>query len=367
MRLRRGQFFQDCDVYIGPQIRNEHWNLEASKWTYPFHWCLDKQKALETYRQHVLNNKQLVGSLSELRGKRLGCFCDDHDLCHGSVLVQLVEESSRLHQIVDEISNVVYFKGSQSILSNLAEAPINYDGHHFRFLEQLRAYMMAQSTKSAHFLLDEILQCSSSYTASKLSSLVGKCCPKGAVWSQRQSVLNMVQLVEMKWMQVPSFQKCCQQHSGYFFSEATRSKFWGAGVDIHQIEPNTSITSIPGKNILGWIIYYVFCKSRFNEETVRNHLVAFLNDQPKCAAADGLSFLLETLIGCSSSNTSASPSAAAAEQCRKTKPPHDFLLGSLPLTNVGDINPSPSPFPHPYPLFKKKKMKKSKKKKKFKI
>ena len=36
-----------------------------------------------------LLNKELMNSLSELRGKRLGCWCKP-ERCHGNVLIELL-------------------------------------------------------------------------------------------------------------------------------------------------------------------------------------------------------------------------------------------------------------------------------------
>lgn len=80
------------DVYIG----------RGSKWGCPFTTIKDrptlakeivqtKEEALEKYKQYVLSNSELMGSLHELEGKTLGCFCKP-EKCHGDVLLELLTQ-----------------------------------------------------------------------------------------------------------------------------------------------------------------------------------------------------------------------------------------------------------------------------------
>lgn len=50
-----------------------------------------RQKAIALYRNWILDNRDLLNCLPELKGKRLGCHCKP-DLCHGDVLVDLVKQ-----------------------------------------------------------------------------------------------------------------------------------------------------------------------------------------------------------------------------------------------------------------------------------
>ena len=78
------------DVYIG----------RGSKWGNPFTHIADKKtkadfvvasrdEAIESYRDWLLNQPQLLKDLDELKGKTLGCFCKPKR-CHGDILVELV-------------------------------------------------------------------------------------------------------------------------------------------------------------------------------------------------------------------------------------------------------------------------------------
>lgn len=50
-----------------------------------------REEAVSRYREWILTQPDLMASLEELRGKRLGCFCHPK-LCHGHVLIELLGE-----------------------------------------------------------------------------------------------------------------------------------------------------------------------------------------------------------------------------------------------------------------------------------
>ena len=69
------------DVYIG----------RGSIWGNPFRIGADgdREEVIEKYRVWVMNSPALLMRLSELKNKRLGCYCHPAP-CHGDVLVELV-------------------------------------------------------------------------------------------------------------------------------------------------------------------------------------------------------------------------------------------------------------------------------------
>jgi hypothetical protein len=69
------------DVYIG----------RPSKWGNPFIIGRDgtRKEVVSKYRKWILNQPHLLESLSELKGKTLGCWCAP-SACHGDVLVELI-------------------------------------------------------------------------------------------------------------------------------------------------------------------------------------------------------------------------------------------------------------------------------------
>jgi hypothetical protein len=87
VHCKRGPF----DVYIG----------RPSKWGNPFSHqdgtlaqfkVATREEAVESYRQWVLQQPELMAALSELRGKVLGCWCAPL-ACHGDVLMELANRS----------------------------------------------------------------------------------------------------------------------------------------------------------------------------------------------------------------------------------------------------------------------------------
>lgn len=85
----------DFDVYIGREVP-EH-GLSGSKWGNPFVMADDsegeRQRAIDAYRDWIVTQPELMGSLEELRGLRLGCWCAPLG-CHGDVLVELLGTGS---------------------------------------------------------------------------------------------------------------------------------------------------------------------------------------------------------------------------------------------------------------------------------
>ena len=91
------------DIYIG----------RPSKWGNPYSHLddtlaefkvKDRKEAIEKYEEYLLNNENLMKTLSELNGKILGCWCKTKDRyveCHGDILVDLcnIMTTDRITQI----------------------------------------------------------------------------------------------------------------------------------------------------------------------------------------------------------------------------------------------------------------------------
>jgi 3'-phosphoadenosine 5'-phosphosulfate sulfotransferase (PAPS reductase)/FAD synthetase len=68
------------------------WDLKESKWKNPFPlYGITREECVAKYKDYILKKKELMNSLYELSGKRLGCWCAPQ-LCHGHVLVELFKE-----------------------------------------------------------------------------------------------------------------------------------------------------------------------------------------------------------------------------------------------------------------------------------
>lgn len=74
------------DVYIG----------RPSKWGNPFTIGKDgtREQVIAKYRKWLKTQSHLLASLSELRGKVLGCWCSPL-ACHGDVLAKLAKQRRR--------------------------------------------------------------------------------------------------------------------------------------------------------------------------------------------------------------------------------------------------------------------------------
>ena len=72
------------DVYIG----------RPSKWGNPFEIGKDgtRIQVIDKFRRHLENSPDLMASIQELRGKRLGCWCKPNK-CHGDVLAEICNAS----------------------------------------------------------------------------------------------------------------------------------------------------------------------------------------------------------------------------------------------------------------------------------
>jgi hypothetical protein len=59
----------------------------------------NREEALESFREYLLNNEALMADILELDGKVLGCWCiDDPDnppipyVCHGQIILEVIEQ-----------------------------------------------------------------------------------------------------------------------------------------------------------------------------------------------------------------------------------------------------------------------------------
>ena len=82
---------EEFDVYIGRAV--PELGIEGSKWGNPFVLADDsdaeRERVIAAYREWVVTQPELMSSLEELRGRRLGCWCAPKR-CHGDVLVELL-------------------------------------------------------------------------------------------------------------------------------------------------------------------------------------------------------------------------------------------------------------------------------------
>jgi hypothetical protein len=94
IRRKNNKIVQDCDVYIGRACNMGGWNLLKSKFANPYVIGKngDREECVNKYEKYMRNNDELMESLLELEGKILGCWCNEDQLCHGDVLIKLINE-----------------------------------------------------------------------------------------------------------------------------------------------------------------------------------------------------------------------------------------------------------------------------------
>lgn len=82
-------------------IKNDEYDvniMRPSKWGNPFSHkkntlakfkTKSRKESIEKYREYILNNEELMNSLSELKDKKIACMCFPKS-CHGDILAELV-------------------------------------------------------------------------------------------------------------------------------------------------------------------------------------------------------------------------------------------------------------------------------------
>jgi hypothetical protein len=77
----------EYDVYIGRWTKRiQHQSI----WHNPFKDGT-REENIERFVEYLASNEYLLSKIYELKGKRLGCWCDPL-LCHGTVLAEIANE-----------------------------------------------------------------------------------------------------------------------------------------------------------------------------------------------------------------------------------------------------------------------------------
>ena len=278
LKKKGGNIVQDCDVYIGNAIRNSNWELEESKWCDPFHqrWDLKLKERRKKYRDYVTSKPELMRSLTELRGKVLGCLCQSPlESCHGQVLVELV---TRAHGEQEDYctkeskGNIFYFKGSFSPLSNFYPAPV-IDGPPKR--PQLQKKFKLGSFQLYYYskAIDAgVLKIANAIRKAKTIQKVRQWSKKIPVLETPLSnqIISMHRILSLKYSQTPAVRQALQRVllTNRVPAEATSNAFWGCGVDMRVVRKNTAeqlySNEVGGKNYLGWILALIHAEKTGN-------------------------------------------------------------------------------------------------------
>jgi len=79
-------------VYVGRAMRRGGWHLAASPLACPYRPGPDGTRAevIAAYRERLLGRPDLLALVSQLRGRRLGCWCAPLP-CHADVIAELAD------------------------------------------------------------------------------------------------------------------------------------------------------------------------------------------------------------------------------------------------------------------------------------
>ena len=289
VRLKKidGKIYQDCDVYIGPKMNNSSWEFDESPWVNIFHYATsDRINNLKLYREHVMNTPALRNQLHELRGKRLGCFCENLNFCHGTVLCKLVEEDSQTKEITTH-DNYYFFKGEENPLSNLYKCSIKYGDTEYFCSEHFRCMKMAERLQSRKEMMEQVKKATTIQEVCRLSKAIFRTLKRCRLYTQAEQIVDMINTLNEKWYACEEFrEKLKSLRDGMLIFEATRNNFWGCGTDITEINIDfKDVVHYEGENILGWALYYV--RAKFEEKA--KEMEKRLNTFKRLEAIDDIS------------------------------------------------------------------------------
>ena len=255
VRLKKidGKVYQDCDVYIGPKMDNASWKFKESPWVNNFHYATsDRVKNLQLYAEHILATPDLREHLYELKGKRLGCFCENLKFCHGTVLVSLVNKECASREVTNNLH--YFFKGEENPLSNLYRTRI---GTSFNS-EQIRVGHMIRRLKNRTELMNELIDTKNNIDLCKLSKTVFRTLTLNNKYLQEEQLLDMIRTLRSKLIYCKNFEEKLEGlGETLFIFEATQNPFWGCGKDIQDISAKEDIFLLPGENWLGWLLLWL--------------------------------------------------------------------------------------------------------------
>lgn len=51
----------------------------------------NRDDVIEKYRQWVYSQSDLIQEIKKLKGKTLGCWCEDNQNCHGRIIIEIAD------------------------------------------------------------------------------------------------------------------------------------------------------------------------------------------------------------------------------------------------------------------------------------
>ena len=85
-------------IYIARDMTFYVKGANKSKWSNPFKAKkVGTDKCVEMYRTYLENSKELLEQIGELDGKTLGCWCENTNKCHGSIILEFLNNSKKVN------------------------------------------------------------------------------------------------------------------------------------------------------------------------------------------------------------------------------------------------------------------------------
>ena len=79
-------------IFITTGIEKKVFYYPGSKFANPFKvgTTMSLEECIKMYKEH-LKSSGLIDQIEELRGKNLGCWCDQKNMCHAKILVSYLK------------------------------------------------------------------------------------------------------------------------------------------------------------------------------------------------------------------------------------------------------------------------------------
>ena len=177
------------------------------------------------------------------------------------------------------------FNGPNTPLSNFFPCKIDYQEHEYNSTEQVYQWIKAVDIGNT-YIADEILAHNDPFAIKKLSNNL----PAEAVkrWHERCGIYLMMELLNLKYEQVPEFQDECNSLQNTLLFESTTDTFWGIGYRKQEAK-HVKFDHYMGQNTLGWIIMLI-CDTKLGKDTT--WIKAAYYKYPQICAFHGIKHIL---------------------------------------------------------------------------
>lgn len=97
---------ESYDVYVGsPSDGISPQDIQPGEYGFlgnPFEDISDKKESIDLYckyfAERLAKDRRFRFAVLAIRGKRLGCFCEEGETCHADIIVRWLEKHRKAHQ-----------------------------------------------------------------------------------------------------------------------------------------------------------------------------------------------------------------------------------------------------------------------------